>query len=263
MSIQSEIDRLNATKLAIKQAIIGKGQSVADTDTFASYADKIEAIDTLSTGTADATAVAGDMLKGKTAYVKGNKVTGTIESMDAQTYTPGTSAQTIAAGQYLAGNQTIAGDANLVPENIVEGKSIFGKAGTAEPAAALADELTEQDSLIEQIMTALEGKAAVPAVETVEVTIKNCDMNRVYYSSPNAEDGTLSELETFGGNEYTITCLKNSIIVVTDTYATTSASLEYLTSTTGDVIAPVMGNNNTKVRMVMASQSGMILPFGS
>lgn len=49
MSIQSEIDRLNATKLAIKNAIIGKGQSVADTDTFASYADKIEAIDIVAT----------------------------------------------------------------------------------------------------------------------------------------------------------------------------------------------------------------------
>lgn len=49
MSIQSEIDRLNATKRAIKAAIIEKGQSVADTDPFSSYADKISAIDIIAT----------------------------------------------------------------------------------------------------------------------------------------------------------------------------------------------------------------------
>ena len=41
-------------------------------------------------------------------YVNGAKVTGTIASKTAQAYTPGTSVQTIAAGQYLAGAQTIA-----------------------------------------------------------------------------------------------------------------------------------------------------------
>ena len=43
------VDKLNkilSTKAAIKQAIISKGVSVSDTDTFASYADKIESITT-------------------------------------------------------------------------------------------------------------------------------------------------------------------------------------------------------------------------
>lgn len=48
----------------------------------------------------------------------------------ATTYTPTTSNQTIAAGTYCSGIQTIKGDANLIPANIVSGKSIFGVVGT-------------------------------------------------------------------------------------------------------------------------------------
>lgn len=50
----------------------------------------------------------------------------------ATTYTPTTSNQTIAAGTYCSGAQTIRGDVNLIPDNIVSGKTIFGVTGTAE-----------------------------------------------------------------------------------------------------------------------------------
>ena len=80
---------------------------------------------------ADATVTAGDVLEGKTVYGSdGKKITGTIASKAAQTYTPGTVDQTIAAGQYLAGAQTVKGDANLTAGNIIKGKSIFGVAGS-------------------------------------------------------------------------------------------------------------------------------------
>ena len=92
----------------------------------------MDKITTLSQGTQDATAGAGQILSGYTAYAKGGKVTGTVPSQGAQTITPGTSAKTIAAGRYLSGLQTIAGDANLLAGNIKKGVSIFGVAGSYE-----------------------------------------------------------------------------------------------------------------------------------
>lgn len=80
--------------------------------------------------TSDADAAAADILNGKTGYVNGVKVTGNIQSKAAATYTPGTSDQTIAAGQYLSGAQTVKGDINLVSANILSGKTIFGVSGS-------------------------------------------------------------------------------------------------------------------------------------
>jgi hypothetical protein len=55
----------------------------------------------------------------------------------AQTITPSTSAQTIAAQKYLTGDQTISGDANLLAANILSGKSIFGVAGSAVDGSSM------------------------------------------------------------------------------------------------------------------------------
>ena len=80
--------------------------------------------------TSDATATASDILLGKTAYVNDSKITGTITMKESQEYTPSTSDQTIEAGVYLNGIQTIKGDVNLISENIKNGVSIFGVTGT-------------------------------------------------------------------------------------------------------------------------------------
>ena len=80
--------------------------------------------------TEDGTATSSDMLSGATAYAGGSKVTGNIQSKSAETYTPGTSDQTIASGQYLSGAQTIKGDANLVASNILKNVVIFSVTGT-------------------------------------------------------------------------------------------------------------------------------------
>ncbi len=82
-------------------------------------------------GSAFGNAVAANVLSGKTFTASpGLKVSGTMASKPAATITPGTADQTITSGQYLAGDQTIKGDANLVAANIKSGVSIFGVTGT-------------------------------------------------------------------------------------------------------------------------------------
>ena len=79
----------------------------------------------------DNPAGAGQILAGYEAYSDQKEViTGTIPSKAAASYTPTTADQTITAGQYLSGAQTVKGDVNLVAGNIKSGVSIFGVAGT-------------------------------------------------------------------------------------------------------------------------------------
>ena len=66
-------------------------------------------------------------------YVPGGTKSATqqLTTQGAKTVTPGTSDQTaVASGRYTTGNVVVSGDANLVPENIAEGVSIFGVDGT-------------------------------------------------------------------------------------------------------------------------------------
>lgn len=70
-------------------------------------------------------------------------LTASVTTKAATTITPGTSAQEIAAGTYLTGKQTIAGDADLVASNIVYGKEIFGVTGSVKVPVISQDGTTK------------------------------------------------------------------------------------------------------------------------
>ena len=130
-TIADKLNLLLNTKAAIKSAIIGKGQTVADSDPFSAYPAKIQAIETgIQLPTLTNPGTAADLLAGKELIDQdGNPLTGSMPSLTAQTITPGVSDQVIAAGRYLAGAVTVSGDSNLIASNIKSGVNIFGVNG--------------------------------------------------------------------------------------------------------------------------------------
>ena len=107
---------------------------------------------TLSTGTNTITlsktisvtpTVSAGYVSAGTAGNSSVSLTASVTTKSAATITPGTSDQTIAAGTYLTGAQTIAGDADLVASNIKSGVTIFGVAGGLTAATVSQDASTK------------------------------------------------------------------------------------------------------------------------
>ncbi len=69
-------------------------------------------------------------------------LTASVTTKAAATITPGTTDQSIAAGTYCTGKQTIKGDANLISANIVSGKTIFNVSGSAQIPVITQDSTT-------------------------------------------------------------------------------------------------------------------------
>lgn len=77
------------------------------------------------------TASAANIYPGQTAWVNGNKVTGTMATQGGGTYTAGTADKTVVpANRFVTGNVVVKGDANLTAGNIKKGVKIMGITGT-------------------------------------------------------------------------------------------------------------------------------------
>lgn len=90
---------------------------------------------TYDADTSDATAVAAEILSGKTAYKNGSKLTGTMPNRGAQTGTISTVSGTVTIQQgYHDGSGSVEIDsteqAKLIAANIREGITILGVTGT-------------------------------------------------------------------------------------------------------------------------------------
>lgn len=96
--------------------------------------------------TTDATATADKILQDETAYVNGEKVTGTMNNYGIKDITPTTKDQVI-ENSYVE-KVTIIGDANLLQENIKSGVTLFGVEGTFDNNLDTSDATATSEDIV-------------------------------------------------------------------------------------------------------------------
>ena len=153
---------------AIREKQGSFGSKVAD-----NFPAEIRKIVSMADGTNDATAVAADIVKDKTAYVKGKKVVGTFVPitggadpvLESLTVTPTGETFTVTPDDGVDGfnRVTVDGDYNLTPENIAEGITIYGVEGTLKIGAS-EEVPPEYESFIEHAKQLYSGDYANLAV---------------------------------------------------------------------------------------------------
>lgn len=159
-----------------------------------------------------------------------------LPTQAAKTITPSTSSQTaVAAGKYTTGAVTVAGDSNLVADNIKSGVSIFGVAGNYS------------------------GSSSGPTLTTntfIETTLNGCVTLRI--------NGTVSHLNTQTLNEdYMMYIAKNESdmgLAFTATYVGDPSSnfdQEFMDAcfTNGEVIINPLQSNSKIIVFSSASES--------
>ena len=153
-----KLEYLDGTKTAIKNAIVAKGVAVPDGTTFRAYAEKISSIQDVSS----------------------------LPTQGAKTVTPTTTEQiAVASGRYTTGDVKVAGDANLVAENVAEGVSIFGVTGT-------------------------HSGGAQACTLTVEFTASRSSLT-IYYISPEMTELQTRKCESGNPPVFTLNVAKNTI----------------------------------------------------
>lgn len=184
------VNRIYTDKEAIKQAIVAKDVTVPDGTSLDEYAELIAQINS-GVDTGDATAIAADILLGKTAYVRGEKITGTLEIQTDSIYKK-------ALEYYLKITEisNVPTDIVFLEKGTAEYKTLF----EIEPASSAikSNIVNRMDAVISKTIPNSYFKAEI----TNDIFISNryepeYEENPVWYENPYLADYPAYDRETF------------------------------------------------------------------
>ena len=127
--------------------------------------------------------------------------TSQLTTKAAATITPGTTSQTIASGTYLTGTQTIAGDADLIADNIKKDVEIFGVTGTFEGAS--------EPNLTAKTITPTEEKQIIFPNDYTETLVSQTVSNLTTMTEVNENTTWTGRMTIVSGQTSTITTYPN------------------------------------------------------
>ena len=158
----------------------------------------------------------------------------------ATTYTPTTTAQTIATGTYLTGTQTIQGDANLVAGNIKSGTTIFGVTGTYSgggggSATVATKSVTASNRPSSLAFASLSGQ---PIMFALKATFTMTSSSSTYYYVDSMRGYLSSGSYTVQGRLFQMGSTRQTVNVQTGYSATYSGGTLTLTSTGNRTTSP-------------------------
>lgn len=133
------------------------------------------------------TASAANIYPGQTAWVNGNKVTGTMATQGGGTYTAGTADKTVvAANRFVTGNVVVKGDANLTAGNIKKGVKIMGITGSWEGYVGGANDLYYNGANNAKFSGSTQSSLSLLRFDSNQIYVGSGGNNNVYLKSGNS-----------------------------------------------------------------------------